>query len=233
MLNRSAFRLVFPVDIAQGGYDQADVTIDAETGAVLVLSTSLAGQPFMRWETKAISLSPDLRDFSFVIPSESGDDVSRVDEGFVDTQLSLVESKVGYRPLVPKTLPEGYSLSQIVTKRAKGEPTGANGANPESENVVSALYKGSGWSRLFVTTRSTAGPSGRWSDPIAIADGEYAATSKTVTVESGALAKSTAQVAVAPTGTPHMWAASEAVVATVSGPFSSEVLESIFNSLTA
>ena len=230
-LDRRSYSAVFPVDISQGGYDKADVTIDAETGTVLRADTTLEKQPFMSWEAQSIDVNPDLTRFSFVINETKGDDVSRVDGGCVETQLSLVRAQIGYSPLLPTTLPSGYALARMTVKQAKGEPTGANGTNPQSENVASAMFKARGWQFMFVTTRSTAGAIGRWSDPIAQVEQEYNQAFETVTIQTGALSGATAESVVAPTGRPDVWAAGPSVVATVSGPFSRQSLKAAFHSL--
>ena len=212
--------------------DRLAVTVDQATGLPVHVVETLAGvfRRELRIEDLRID-SPAAAD-AFVLGFPGGVEVSRSDGGFRRTSLSHVAALVGYAPLVPSWVPEGFVLSDVAFAR-QGQPTGAEAANPRSEDVVSLSYR-RGFDQLLVTTR-LAHPSGSdtpWDDPLATGEG-FVDEPQSVLIERGALHGARAELLVVPRGTPHLWAVTDRLVVTVSGDLDRAELLRIAGSLRA
>jgi hypothetical protein len=61
----------------------------------------------------------------------------QVDRDSFTLELGEVVAAVGYNPLVPAWLPEGYRPAGVAVHPGTGSPTGVEGSNPPSTGVVS------------------------------------------------------------------------------------------------
>jgi hypothetical protein len=145
--------------------------------------------------------------------------------------LDEVAGAVGYDPLAPAWLPEGFELAEVAVAPGAGNPTGAEGGNPPSTDVVSLSYR-RGLDQILVTTRLRHVPEwpDAWSDPLATGEG-YVDEPESVRLRRGALSDVEANVLIVPLNVPHLWALTDDLVVTVSGGLSRADLVRVAESL--
>jgi hypothetical protein len=237
---RPAWRLVTPVTpnkLAGPGAsgDQLEVVVDRETGFPLRVTESLAGAFLHEVRRSNQVVDGPVDPASFTIDFPAGVTPFRQDVGFRAVALSQLRAAAGYQPLLPApaSLPAGYQLAEV-TVATTSQPTGTEGGNPQSRNVVSVAYR-RGFDRIVVTTRSTGSarrcsvtlpgsdPSACWADPLASGEG-FVDQPQRFTVGAGALAGAEAELVVSPRGVPHVWALNDRLVVTVAGDAGPEEL---------
>jgi hypothetical protein len=206
--------------------DHFQITVDRDTGLPVRVVEMKGGAILheVRLDDLRVDAALPADEFRLAFPARA--EVARSDDGFRRTSLDRVADTVGYRPLVPGSLPAGFALSEVAVARVAA-PTGKEGGNPESRMVVSLAYR-NGFDELLVTTRLRG--SGEWTDPLATGEG-FVDHAQPVTLDHGALAGSTAYVLVAPRGVPHLWVETSDQVLTVSGDLSREQLIHLAESL--
>lgn len=237
---RPAWRLVTavtPNKLAGPGAsgDQLEVIVDRETGFPLRVTESLAGRFLHEVRLSNLVVDAPVDPTSFTIDFPAGVTPFRQDVGFRAVPVTQLRSAAGYQPVLPApaSLPAGYQLAEL-TVAATAQPTGTEGANPPSRNVVSVAYR-RGFDRIVVTTRSTGAarrcsltlpgsdPSACWADPLASGEG-FLDQPVRFTVAAGALAGAQAELVVSPRGVPHVWTIDDRLVVTVAGDASPEEL---------
>lgn len=227
---RPAWRVTLPTEPNRifADVDRFDVTVDRGTGVPVRVVATLDGA--LRYELRLEGLevggAAPVSTFAMTLPA--GTEVMRTDAGFRRVPLDRVAGVVGYAPLVPRAVPEGYRLAEVAVARSAG-PTGVEGGNPPSRNVVSLAYR-RGFDRVLVTTRLAAPDPARWSDPLASGEGLPDAPAP-VTISGGALDGTRAQLVTGPRATPHVWAIDEGLVVTVSGDLDALGLRAVAASL--
>ena len=241
---RPAWRLVTPVDpnkLAGPGNsgDQLEVVVDRETGFPLRVTESLSGTFLHGVRLSNLVVDGPVDPASFTIDFPAGATPFRQDVGFRALPLIQVRSAVGYQPLLPsaESLPAGFQLAEV-TVATRAQPTGSEGANPQSRNVVSVAYR-RGFDRIVVTTRSTgvtrrcipASTSTCWADPLA-SGGGFRDEPQPFTVAAGALAGAQAGLVLSPRAVPHVWAINDRLVVTVAGDASGEERRRMAESFT-
>ena len=156
--------------------------------------------------------------------------LTRSDQGFRRVPLDEVEGIVGYAPLVPSWLPEGYELADV-TVAEQGPPTGTEAMNPATPGVVSMAFR-RGFDSIFISTRVAVEPTGGaiWRDPLASGEGFFDEP-EPVTLERGALSGVEANLLIVPLAIPHIWALTDELVVTVAGDLSREELVRVAESL--
>ncbi len=208
--------------------DHIEITVDQQTGFPVEVSESKEGRLLQALRLEGVQIDPALTGDEFVLAFPEGVEVERNDQGFRRVPLEQVAEVVGYQPLVPAEVPEGYKLAEIAVAEVGG-PTGKEGMNPSAEGVVSLAYR-RGFDRLIISTRVVGDDPSLWSDPLASGEG-FIDTPETVTLTSGAFAGSTAEVLIDPRAVPHLWAMNDSLVLTVSGDLSRSELLSVAESL--
>jgi hypothetical protein len=173
--------------------------------------------PFDR-DSSTLEFPPDAR------PNE-------LEHGFRRVELGEVVAAVGYNPLVPAWLPEGYRPAGVAVHPGTGSPTGVEGSNPPSTDAVSAFYR-RGLDQVLVTTRcrDVPGLPDSWSDPLATGEG-YRDRAERVSLGRGALSGVEARLLLVPRNVPHLWALTDELVVTVSGDLSRAELVRVAESL--
>jgi hypothetical protein len=207
--------------------DRLEVTVDRATGMPVRVLETKEGRFLRELRIEGLALNADLPPGTFDLAFPPGAEVSRVDEGFRRVRLEDVQATVGYQPLVPQWLPEGFELAEVAVA-PHGQPTGTEGGNPISRNVVCLSYR-RGFEQVLVTTRAAEG--GPWSDPLATGEGFVDTPEHVVLGGGGALAGRSADVIVAPRGIPHLWAQTNGLIVTVSGALSRTDLIRVAESL--
>jgi hypothetical protein len=192
--------------------DRFELTVDQQSGMpVRVLETK--GGTFLReLRIRELRVNPDLPRETFALSFPPDAEVARMDDGFERVPLDQVAGIVGYAPLVPSWVPEGYDLADVAVAQEAG-PTGTEAGNPSSRGVVSLSYR-RGLDQFLVTTRLAIGRP--WSDPLATGEG-YVDASEHVTISSGALRGHEVQLVLVPRGIPHLWTATDELIVTVGG----------------
>lgn len=244
---RPAWRLDIPVtpnaltvEFGASG-DLFEITVDQESGMPVRVTETLNGNFVreIRIEKLATDEPPDADEFTIEFPSDAR--VTRRDEGFERRSLEQVEAFVGYDPLVPARFPEGYELTEIAVAR-EGFPTGTEGGNPPSGNIVSLSYR-RGLDQFLVTTRlrgrdcpqlgeppCSPGLTTIWSDPLATGEG-FRDDPERITLSNGSLAGVDAELLIVPRNVPHIWALTDDLVVTVSGDLSRTELIAVAESV--
>jgi len=206
--------------------DRVRVTVDRRTFLPVRILETLRGELVGEIAISQLRVdSAGAADFKVSIPPGSRAD--RSDVGFRHMPLERAQAIVGYAPLVPGRLPEGYRRAETAVARTTS-PT-AQGGNPISRRVVSTAYR-RGLDRFIVTTRLVGEDPSVWIDPIFINE-TVRATPEPVPFEEGALAGRTGRVIVSPGVTPHLWALTDRLVVTVSGDLTRAELVEVARSL--
>jgi hypothetical protein len=204
--------------------DRLEVTVDRETGIPVHVVESKQGAVLRELRIEQLSVDDALPNFHPSFPP--GAEVIQSDDGFRRVALGDVAGAVGYAPLVPARVPDGFRLADVAVA-AGAAPTGAGGANPPSRNVVSLAYR-RGLDRVVVTTRQAG--DGRWTDPLASGEG-FVDHPEPLALDTGALAGAVGQVVLSPHGVPHVWALDDGLVVTVAGDLSRAELVAVAGGL--
>jgi hypothetical protein len=218
--------------------DHFEITVDEETGFPLRIVETKDGTFLDEIRIEELVIDPELTASDFTIRFPAGTKVDRSDDGFRRVRLDQVESFVGYDPLVPAYVPDGYQLAEIAVAEDATYPTGSEGGNPSSKNVVSLAYR-RGLDLFIVTTRLSRvpapgepelAPEELWSDPLATGEG-FRDQPERIRLSGGALAGVEAKLLVVPRNTPHIWALSDKLVVTIAGDLSAAELVAVAESL--
>lgn len=204
------------------------VTVDQQTGFPVRVVASHEGRRLWATRVENLTVNAPVPDNAFWVRFPPGAEVFRTDAGFHRVPLEDVEARVGYAPLLPSDVPPGYELDSVFVSN---EPslTGTEGGNPPVADIVSAVYR-RGLDQFLVTTRPTGGDRARWDDPLATGEG-YVDDPESVTFSAGALAREHGELLIDPLATPHVWAATEQLVVTVSGDLTRRELLDVAESL--
>jgi hypothetical protein len=211
--------------------DRFSIWVDRETGIPVRVVEGKGGRALDELRIEKLVVDATLPRRTFALPFPDGIEVMRSDDGFRRVELGEVAGTVGYDPLVPAWLPEGYELAEAAVAPGSGVPTGVEGGNPPSTDVVSLLYR-RGLDRFLVTTRlrHVSGFADTWSDPLATGEGIHDQP-EPVGLRRGALSGVEANLLVVPRNTPHIWALADELVVTVSGDLSRDELVRVAESL--
>jgi hypothetical protein len=243
---RPAWRLVAPVIPNKlagpgGSGDRLEVLVDRETGFPLRITETLAGRFLHEVRLTNLVVDAPVDPATFTLDVPAGTQTFRQDVGFRAVPLAQVRAAVGYQPVLPAAaaLPAGYQLAEV-TVATQAQPTGTEGANPPSRNVVSVAYR-RGFDRIVVTTRSTgtarrcsitlpgSDPTACWADPLASGEG-FVDQPQRFTVAGGSLAGASAELVLSPRGVPHVWTLDNRLVVTVAGDATAEELHRLVES---
>jgi hypothetical protein len=231
-LDRPAWRLdvdTVPNAIApELSGDRFQVTVDRRTGMPVRVVETKKGSLLRELRIERLVVDAALPADTFRLAFPAGAEVMRSDDGFRRVGLADVGAAVGYAPLVPAWVPDGYRLAEVAVAR-DAAPTGKEGGNPPSRMVVSLLYR-RGLDRVLVTTRLRG--DGAWSDPLAGGEG-FVDHPERVALGDGALAGADAQLLLAPRAIPHVWALTDRLVVTIGGDLSRGELLRVAGSLRA
>jgi hypothetical protein len=206
--------------------DRFEITVDRETGIPVHVVERKGATVLRELSVERLAVDEPVRGDAFALAFPPGVEVSRSDDGFRRVPLSSVGGSVGYVPLVPGWVPDGFELAEVAVAQDAG-PTGPEAGNPLSRRVVSLSYR-RGFEQLVVTSRLAG--DGTWDDPVATGEG-YLDHPELVTIRDGALAGARGSVVLEPRGVPHVWAVADGLVVTVSGSLSRDELVRVAGSL--
>ncbi|HWC11574.1 MAG TPA: hypothetical protein VG455_10155 [Acidimicrobiales bacterium] len=230
---REAWRVVTPARVSstepEGSGDRLEIVVDRETRLALLVRETKDGdlvreQRFLSLQEEA-QIPPSLFSPSF----PDGAEVERLDRGFRRVELGEVAGAVGYQPLAPTWLPDGFELLHV----AVGTEPAANGvrvSNPPARDVTILEY-GNAYNSLVITTRRATNGDASWSDPLATGPG-FDDEHETARIEGGVIDGVAAEVLVVPRTVPHLWAAADGLVITIAGGLSEQQLLRVAGSLS-
>ncbi|MCZ7663922.1 MAG: hypothetical protein M5U22_13805 [Thermoleophilia bacterium] len=112
---------VQPNRLSTGSGDHLEVTVDQATGFAVRIVESRGGQVVYEIRLEDLEIDPALPADTFTLRFPEGVEVGHLDQGFRRVDLDQVEGAVGYAPLVPAWVPEGYELTEVAVA-AKGGP---------------------------------------------------------------------------------------------------------------
>jgi hypothetical protein len=205
--------------------DRLSVTVDRATGFPLHVLATLAGHFRSELRLDKLEIDAPLARGTFTVRFPPHAEVLRTDAGFANVDLAHAANVVGYRPLLPARVPDGFRLAAAVAAKS-AEPTGPGQANPLSRGVVSLSYR-RGLEQIVVTTRLRG--HARWRDPFAVQG--LPLSGEQMRLDRGALAGSAAAVVVDPRTVPHLWVVTDRLVVTVSGDLNREELIAVADAL--
>lgn len=232
---RPAWRLDVPAQVnrivPEFSGDAFSIWVDQETHIPVRIVESKNGRVLDELRIEKLAVNPRLRPRDLTVRFPAGVEVMRSDDGFRRTELGEVAGAVGYEPLVPSWLPEGFSPAEVAVAGGTGVPTGVEGGNPPSTDVVSLSFR-RGFDQIVVTTRlrDVPGFPGEWADPLATGEG-FVDRPERVVLRRGALSDVEANVLVVPRNIPHLWALADELVVTVAGDLSRDELVRVAESL--
>lgn len=201
--------------------DAFTITVDKETGMPVEVTESRQGSFRSQIRIDDLAVNPKVPAGAFRLDFPPDAQPTPIDHGFDRVDLDDVTGKVGYAPLVPSWLPDGYRLAEVAVSPGIGVSGGVEASNPPSTDVVSLSYR-RGLDQLLVTTRLRNVPNwgpGDWTDPLATGEG-YLDRPESVRVRRGALSGVELNLLIVPRNTPHIWALTDQLVVTVSGDLS-------------
>lgn len=208
--------------------DRMRMTVDRHTGFPLRVIETSKGD--LVRELRLMDLEPDVglprADFTFDFPLETT--AESVDCGYRRVEAEELRSAVGYEPLMPGWMPDGYELAMITVSK-QGRPTGKEGGNPPTGGIASMAYR-RGFDRIVVSTRWTGGRPELWSDPLASGEGMIDRPEK-VTLARGAYQGAEAELLIDARSVPHLWAVGKTLMLTVSGDLTRDELVRVAESL--
>lgn len=222
-------RATIPVNKLGFSGNRLVVVVDRESGFPLSVREELDGELVRGFELEDLELDPPLsaRQFAPRVPTTA----TVVDEGFRTVEFGDAQATVGYPPLAPGSLPDGYERAETRVATTTPGPTGNEAMNPPSRDVVSTAYR-SGLDRIIVSTRRTGDDPQAWQDPVASGEGNLVEPER-VRLNAGALRGATANVVIDPRVEPHLYAVTDELVVTITGPLTREQLLAAANSLGA
>ena len=217
---RSAWRVRTPTG---NPGEEREITVDRETGIPVRDRRLRDGRFAGEWLIEDLRVNAGRREV-FRLQPRKGQQQTRYDMGFDRMTLDRAESVVGYEPVVPDWVPEGFELSEAAVAR-NSRPTGnEQRPNPPSRNVVSIRYV-RGLDQIVVTTRLVGSDPSRWGDPVI---GSSVRASEPEAVRFG---RYRGWLVIDPNSVPHIWAIGGPLVVTIAGNVGPEELRRIAESL--
>jgi hypothetical protein len=200
------------------------ITVDRASG-IPVRDQRLRNGGFAgEWRIDELEVRAEPARTVFRLQASSKQQQTTYDMGFRRIDLADVRQFVGYRPLVPTWVPDGYRLAEVSVARSSRPTGGEEHQNPESRNVVSLRYD-RGLDRLVVTTRLTGSNRTAWDDPVV---GSSVRTNEPQRVTFGGR---DGRLVIDPNSVPHVWAVAGPLVVTIAGNVDDEELLRIAESL--
>jgi hypothetical protein len=219
---RAAWRLDTPLEpnTIFADADRLQITVDRETGFPVHVLATLRGAFRSELRVDKLVVDEALPPDAFTVNLPAGADVLRTDEGFAHVSRDEAATIVGYQPLVPADVPDGFGLTSIAVAK-EAAPTGPGESNPPSRDVVSIAYR-RGLDQFVVTTRRQGARD--WADPFAVEGIRLAAEHVGVAGASWKLVVDSRTV-------PHVWGVRNGLVVTVSGDLTRAELVAVARSL--
>jgi hypothetical protein len=210
----------------EGTPDHAVADVDQASGVLLTLTRGAGATVETRFAASDITTADRIDRSRYRLDPPAGAKTQTFPIGFVARTLDEAAAGLPYDLLVPSQVPAGFVLESVAVDRDVPAPTGPEGMNPPTTQVVAMTWR-RGASQFAVTLR----PKGdqQWDDPFG-AEG-VAIDAQPVRLELSGRPPLEGQVAVDAPIRPHLWGISGAVVVTVSGDLPRAELEAVAASL--
>jgi hypothetical protein len=152
-----------------------------------------------------------------------------VDRGFRHVDLPQVHQAVGYDPITPSWLPDGFELANVtVLTGTRPSEASAGIENPPDTDVISLSYR-RGVQQITVSTRRDGGPTVHWVDPFGTKQGVQPTS---IRLQAGRFHGTTVEeVAGDALSSTHVWGRDQGFVFTVAGDVSATDLRRVTESL--
>jgi hypothetical protein len=207
------------------------VIVDKQTAFPLYGSTTVDGVLSSETTIRDLVVDPQFGPGDF--DAARGKTVRNVDENPFYSRVTLEQTqvRVGYQPLVPKSLPAGFALAEVSVGRNNryAESPGGMAENRFLQNEVVMTFR-RGLESFTVTTRS-AGKNLPWTDPEEMFLEVASAPNVTdVPLTAGSFAGSNAHL-VERLDSVHIWGVGTSLVFTITGDISSDDMLDVVQSL--
>lgn len=203
--------------------EEREITVDRDTGIPVRDRRLRNGRFAGEWRIEGLRVDAGRQEI-FRLQPRRGQEVTRLDMGFERISLDRAEQVVGYPPLVPSWLPEGFEPGEVAVARSS-RPTGdEQHQNPPSRNVVSLRYE-RGLDHIVITTRSTGDDPSLWRDPVL---GSSVRANEPERISFGG---HDGWLVIDPGSVPHIWAIDGPLVITIAGNVDADELQRIADSL--
>jgi hypothetical protein len=217
-----------PEQLPGGIGSHVEVTADQATGFPVSARVLLDGEVVREYRLEELELDQPLTRGQFNMTFPEDVEASATDYGF--DRVADPSSVVGYEPLEPGWLPDGFVLA-LTAVAAEAAATGADSSNPTSLSVTSSVYR-RGFDEIVVSTRSLGDDPSAWTNPFAGLEG-FGDDSETVDLEAGAFAGSEARTSRDDDAVRYLWAVNDTLVVTATGDASVSDLIAVVESLGA
>lgn len=230
LLGRQA--VVYEADVVPnaiaGGPDRITMAIDAETGLVLDYLATFEGEEQSALVATSFEVFSDRLDV-FTLPPDTPAADFTFDQGFQRATLDQVAGLVGYEPVLPAVVPDGYVLDAVAVAPGQTDNfTGVEASNPPSVDLVHIRYR-NGWRTFTITTRRVGDQPDFWVDPFSGEGRFYDIVDVEVTGPS--FLGQVAELSTSPETVPHLWVQGSDLVFTVAGPLREAELIAVVDSL--
>ena len=195
-------------------HEEREITVDRQTGVPVRDVVFYRGRFVREFRIDRLRIDQEVAREPFELKPERGQQVTRYDAGFRRARLARVAELVGYDPLVPTWLPQGYELVEVAVALKSRRTGNEQRQNPPSRRVVSLAYR-RGLDEVVVTTRLIGRDRSVWSNPVAA--GLLSRRPQRVTFSGGALDGFRGELVIDPNSVPHLWAMTDRLVVTVAG----------------
>ncbi|MGH9243735.1 MAG: hypothetical protein ACRD29_05335 [Acidimicrobiales bacterium] len=240
---RPAWRIADDASAGQliTGRNQLDTLVDQETGVTVELTVTPEGADAFSYRVVltdlAVNVPADPAQFTLSAAEiDEADLVHEHDSGYVRVgSPDEAADVVGYEPLVPAAVPDGFELTDIWAAPEPDLEVGVQGVNPAFADVIVATYR-RGMLAFTISTRATGGEPAAWQTPFALTNATDLAF-EDVSLDAGALTGQTGHVfADVPPDTnlpvlPHLWTAGPDLVTMVAGDLTAAQLVTVAESL--
>lgn len=224
---RDAWRAVIPVEPSEptypGDIDLLTVIVDRETGLPVRIIGTRRERFVERVDVRGLAVNEGVSKDEFRLRPPPDAEIDRGSEGFHRVSIAEAGTIAGYQPLVPRWVPNGYSLTEVAAADQGNNDLG----DRWTRSVISLSFR-RGFDQLVVTTRRAGGPAGRWGDPLDLGRDEGRAP---LELSAGALAGSRGELVLGPREVPHVWTLGKGLLLTIAGPLSRDELLRVAESL--
>lgn len=235
-LGRASWSLSTPVapnELGESG-DHLDVVVDRETGLVLKRVETRAGRVLREEEVTEVAVLDDLRGVAFDLAVPAGAQVREFDEGYRPVPPAPgSDDRMAF--LTDLAVPDGYRPVRAWRLDGAGQPTGAEGGNPPSTDVLIVEYA-DGFHRIVVSLRTMVDGPDRWYDPFS-GEGQPLEAAPITVRADGAFPGAAGELVVDAAAVPHLWLriggeeGTEGLIATAAGPLDAPALRRLAQSI--
>jgi hypothetical protein len=212
----------------EGTPDHAVADVDQATGVLLSLRETSAGRPVRSITASSMEVSDQVDRSRFQLQVPPGVKTTTEPRGFRAVALDEARPLVGYDPLVPAEVPEGFRLQTVAVDPDVRNTTGAEGLNPPAVRIVTLRYA-NGFHAFTVTQRPKG--AAQWDDPFGAEGRSFRA--EPVKLALPGRPPLEGSLVLDPPSPPHVWGITGDLVVTVDGDLGASELRRVAGSLRA